>query len=139
MMVVPPIRAPCSNGKAKYRLYSKYIERDYESYVSFRQNLVAKHPAAHPLGKAFCRLLFIRTSDMTHGEELKMFDIPPSPPVKNIFQSNMNIPERFKMFIRNTAKHFIFLKMCGTNLRRVKIELNGKIIEQVSEFNYLGH
>ncbi|PSN37319.1 hypothetical protein C0J52_20881 [Blattella germanica] len=30
IQVVPPIRAlPCSNGKAKYRLFSKYIEREF--------------------------------------------------------------------------------------------------------------
>jgi hypothetical protein len=28
--------------------------------------------------------------------------------------------------------------VCGKNIQRVKIEIEGKIIEQVSNFNYLG-
>jgi hypothetical protein len=28
--------------------------------------------------------------------------------------------------------------LCGKNIQRVKIEIEGKIIEQVSNFNYLG-
>jgi beta-xylosidase len=29
--------------------------------------------------------------------------------------------------------------LCGKNIQRVKIEIEGKIIEQVSSFNYLGN
>jgi hypothetical protein len=29
--------------------------------------------------------------------------------------------------------------MCGKNIQRVKIEIEGKIIEQVSDFTYLGN
>jgi hypothetical protein len=29
--------------------------------------------------------------------------------------------------------------LCGKNIQRVKIEIEGKIIEQVSNLNYLGH
>jgi hypothetical protein len=29
--------------------------------------------------------------------------------------------------------------LCGKNIQRVKIEIEGKIIEQVSGFNYLGN
>jgi hypothetical protein len=30
------------------------------------------------------------------------------------------------------------IAVCGKNIQRVKIEIEGKIIEQVSNFNYLG-
>jgi hypothetical protein len=29
--------------------------------------------------------------------------------------------------------------VCGKNIQQVKIEIEGKIIEQVSDFNYLGN
>lgn len=31
------------------------------------------------------------------------------------------------------------LAMCGENLKRVKIELEGRVVEQVTEFTYLGN
>jgi hypothetical protein len=31
------------------------------------------------------------------------------------------------------------LAMCGENLKRIKIELEGRVIEQVTEFTYLGN
>jgi hypothetical protein len=30
------------------------------------------------------------------------------------------------------------IRVCGKHIQRVKIEIEGKIIEQVSNFNYLG-
>ena len=38
----------------------------------------------------------------------------------------------------NTAK-IETLTMCGENLKGVKIELEGRVIEQVTEFTYLGN
>jgi hypothetical protein len=31
------------------------------------------------------------------------------------------------------------LAMCGENVKRVKIELDGRVIEHVTEFTYLGN
>ena len=53
---------------------------------------------------------------------------------KMAYQLNL-IARKFKMTVSSTKTKS--MGMCGNNIQRVKIVINDKIIEQVTEFKYL--
>jgi len=55
---------------------------------------------------------------------------------KMAYQLNL-IARKFKMTISSTKTKS--MAMCGNNIQRVKIVIDDKIIEQVTEFKYLGY
>ena len=55
---------------------------------------------------------------------------------KMVYQLNL-IARKFKITISSTKTKS--MAMCGNNIQRVKIVIDDNIIEQVTEFKYLGY
>jgi hypothetical protein len=58
------------------------------------------------------------------------------PSARSIIE-NTELLNLYSIFKISTSKTKA-IGVCGKNIQRVKIEIEGKIIEQVSNFNYLG-